>query len=111
MDAPTTGPTAAERARRRDEAVAAGARAGFVGAMGAAGVLLVAHAMLREVSTTYRLASVYPKRIVGAVLVAGASGFAAQRTPGALAQRYSSEDAAARERADVVARAAPRVRA
>ena len=104
MDAEAaSSPSAAERERRRAEAVSAGAQAAFVGAMGSAGVLAVLHTVLREAAPAYRAASAYPKRIVAAVLVAGVSGFSAQRTPGALAQHYVGEDLG---RAEAAARAA-----
>jgi len=99
---------AEERARRKAEAVAAGWRQGFVGAMGAAGVALVVHSLAGQLSPAYRRASAYPKRIVAALAVAGASGYFSQRVSGDLAKAYGDADVAASAAADEAARGGAR---
>ena len=92
----------AERERRQQEAVSKGLTQGVTSALLAAGCLGGAHVLLNQLVPAYRSVKVYPKRIVGAVLVAATFAYQSQRTAGELAQHYGDIDGAAIAAADEV---------
>lgn len=88
-----------ERARRRSEAIALGARQSLVTTLAAAAGVGGAHLLL-SFSPRYRAIPAVPKRIVAAVLVLGAASLHAQHAYVDLVQNYAQEDARALEALD-----------